>query len=290
MLTQDQIAFYQKNGYLSVEGVYSAAEIAELQRVTDEFVEKSRSVTEHTAVFDLEPGHRPENPRLRRLKNPILHHAVYDRAIRQTKVLDIVEQLIGPGVRTNGNKLNMKSAGFGSPVEWHQDWAFYPHTNDDILAVGVALDDMMMENGPLLVIPGSHKEHIYTHIQDGAFVGAVAEDVPQADQAVPIELKAGGISIHHVRTLHASAPNVSDRPRRLLLFQYCAADSWPLLGIDWAAFEDSFLRGKPSNRPRVADVPVQLPLPKAKREGSIYETQTVLKNKVMANQVVLEVA
>ena len=45
---------------------------------------------------------------------------------------------------------------YGSPVEWHQDWAFYPHTNDDLLAVGVMLDDMELENGPLLVLPGTH--------------------------------------------------------------------------------------------------------------------------------------
>jgi len=54
------------------------------------------------------------------------------------ELLDIVAQLIGPGIYYNGDKLNMKIAGVGSPVEWHQDWAFYPCTNDDLLAVGVA--------------------------------------------------------------------------------------------------------------------------------------------------------
>ncbi len=282
MLTQDQVNFYHENGYIGVDGVLSPTEVAELQRVTDEFVDKSRAYTEHTDAFDLEPGHTSDVPRLRRLKNPIEHHPVYDRTIRHPRVLDIVEQLIGKGVRTNGNKLNMKSAGFGSAVEWHQDWAFYPHTNDDILAVGIAIDDMMLANGPLLVIPGSHKARVYSHHQDGAFVGAVTEDVPHADKAVPIELKAGGISIHHVRALHASSPNVSNRARRLLLFQYCAADSWPLLGMDWEKYEQSFLRGEPSSYPRVTEVPVQLPLPPAKRGGSIYETQTLLKTKVMA--------
>ena len=48
----------------------------------------------------------------------------------------------------------MKSGGFGSPVEWHQDWAFYPHTNDDLLAQAF-IDDMSEENGCLLVVPGS---------------------------------------------------------------------------------------------------------------------------------------
>lgn len=286
MLTQTQIDFYHENGYLGVEGVFSAAEVADLQRVTDEFVELSRAFTEHTPVFDLEPGHTPEEPKLRRLKNPIEQHNIYNSALRHPKLIGIVEQLIGKGLHCNGNKLNMKSAGFGSAVEWHQDWAFYPHTNDDLLAVGIAIDDMMLENGPLMVIPGSHRERIYSHHQDGHFIGAVTEDVPQAAQAVPIELKAGGISIHHARALHASTPNVSDRPRRLLLFQYCAADAWPLLGLEWDAFVGTFVSGEPANEPRLADVPVRLPLPPAKRQGSIYETQTLLKNKVMAEMAV----
>ena len=50
----------------------------------------------------------------------------------------------------------MKSAQYGSPVEWHQDWAFYPHTNDDMLAIGVLLDDCDLANGPMLVTPGTH--------------------------------------------------------------------------------------------------------------------------------------
>lgn len=285
MLTQAQIDSYHKDGYLGVNDVFSPAEVAELQRVTDEFLELSRAFTEHTPVFDLEPGHTQEAPRLRRLKNPIAQHEVYANALRHPKLIGIVEQLIGKGLHCNGNKLNMKSAGFGSAVEWHQDWAFYPHTNDDLLAVGIAIDDMMLENGPLMVIPGSHKEKIYSHHQDGHFVGAVTEDVPHADSAVPIELRAGGISIHHARALHASTPNISDRPRRLLLYQYCAADAWPLLGKDWEHFVSTFVTGEPSNAPRLTDVPVRLPLPPAKLQGSIYETQTLLKKKVMAEMV-----
>ena len=77
MLTQQQIAFYHEHGYLGVENVLSQREVDDLRRVTDVFVEKSREVAEHTAVFDLEPGHTPENPKLRRLKSPIEQHEVY---------------------------------------------------------------------------------------------------------------------------------------------------------------------------------------------------------------------
>ena len=77
MLSQEQTDFYHANGYVGVEGVISAREVSELQRVTDEFVERSREVTEHTDVFDLEPGHSRDHPKLRRLKRPIVQHEVY---------------------------------------------------------------------------------------------------------------------------------------------------------------------------------------------------------------------
>lgn len=279
MLTPAQIQAYRDDGYIGVENVFSAAEIAELRRVTDEFVEKSRAVTANDAVFDLEPSHTPEKPRLRRLKDPIKQHATYRAAMHQPKLLAILSQLIGPNITTNGNKLNMKLADVGSPVEWHQDWAFYPHTNDDLLAVGIAMDDSTLENGCLLVIPGSHRGPLLDHHQDGVFIGAVTEPGFKADRAVPITLKAGGVSIHHARTLHGSAPNRSAHPRRLLLFQYCAADAWALLPGDkpWETYTANVVQGQATSQPRVTSVPVRLPLPPAKFGGSIYENQRGLK-------------
>ena len=264
-------------------GSLSAEEVADLQRVTDEFVEKSREVTEHTDIFDLEPGHTAANPRVRRIKSPALYHTVYDQTLRHPKVLDIVEQLIGSGVRYNGHKLNMKYPEFGSPVEWHQDWAFYPHTNDDLLAVGIVIDDMTVENGALMIIPGSHKGPTLDHHQDGAFIGAVTDPDFAPEGAVPVELKAGGITIHHVRALHGSAPNTSDKSRRLLLFQYCAVDAWPLKGIpDWDTFNDLIIRGEPTNQPRMVAAPVRMPEPYAELKGSIYEVQSLLDNPLYA--------
>ncbi len=283
MLSPAEIDSYNETGYLVVNDVLSAEEVRTLRDVTDSFVQQSRAHTEHTDVFDLEPGHTPEEPRLRRLKNPVAQHPAYDRAMRHARILDIVESLIGAGVRTNGNKLNMKSPQFGSPIEWHQDWAFYPHTNDDLLAVGVCMDDTLLENGCMLAIPGSHKGPILDHHQDGHFAGAVTEEVPGADKAVPLEVYAGGISLHHVRTLHASARNASPYPRRLLLFQMCALDAWPLMGFgDWDSFNAHILRGEPTWTARVTDVPVRMPLPPSLRSGSIYEQQTILEQPVFA--------
>ncbi len=285
MLSQEQIDSYHENGYLTVENVLSADELDALQRVTDEFIDRSRLVSEHNDVFDLEPDHSPQNPRLRRIKDPINQHEVYDQTLRHDGILDIVEQLIGPGVRSNGNKLNMKARSHGAAVEWHQDWAFYPHTNDDLLAVGVAIDAMTEENGCMLMAPGSHKTELVSHHQNGVFVGAVGEPGFSPSRVEKCLVGAGGISLHHVRTLHASAPNHSTNPRRLLLLQYCSLDSWPLLDSpNYDAYLGTILRGEAFTRPRMEAVPVIIPEPKPENAGSIFEIQEALQNKEMSMQ------
>ncbi len=283
MLTQAQIDEYRARGFLAVDDVLTPTEVQELKDVTDEFIDKSRAFTEHTDVFDLEPDHTADAPKLRRLVNPASNHEAYDRTLRHDRILDMVSQLVGTAsVRTNGDKLNMKASEAGSPVEWHQDWAFYPHTNDDLLAVGVAIDDMTQQNGCLLVIPGSHKGKVYDHHQDGRFVGAVTEPNFDDSSAEAIEVRAGGISIHHVRTLHGSMPNTSSNPRRLFLLMYCSGDSFSLTATpgqitDWEDYEKSFLRGGPSQDVRIEACPVRLPLPGPLKPGSIFENQTVLR-------------
>ena len=168
-------------------------------------------------------------------------------------------------------------------MEWHQDWAFYPHTNDDLLAVGLMLDDAFLENGPLLVVPGSHKGPVWDHHSpDGFFCGAMDPTRNEVDfsSAVPLTGRAGSMSFHHVRLVHGSAQNVSASHRRLLLFEYAAADASPLMGIkDFAAWNKALVSGTPSNRPRMKDLPVRMPLPPAPRQGSIYENQTTSQNK-----------
>ncbi len=281
-ISQDQINFYNEKGYLIVEDVLSQDEIKELGSITDNFVEKSKNITKHNEDFDIEPGHSKENPKLRRIKKPEKQHSIYEKTLRHPKILDVVEDLIGPNIRTLGGKLNMKAPGGGAQVEWHTDWAFYPHTNDDILEVGIPLDDMEIENGCLMAIPGSHKWEAISHHEDGVFVGAVSENDFKMEDAVPFVLKAGSISLHHVRALHGSAPNMSNRPRRLLLQGYLAADAFPLqsnlsTSEDWNEWNSNMLRGESTNRPRLENVPVVFPQPKPEGAGSIFEIQENLK-------------
>src|SRR5512138_2638166 len=173
MISDEMAKAYQRDGVIVVPEVLGKDTLARVRSVLAELVAGAANVTEHTDVYDLEPGHTPENPRVRRIKAPHKVNPIFDEIVRSPAVVAILSKLIGPGLRLHGSKLNMKSAQFGSPVEWHQDWAFYPHTNDDLLAVGVMLDDISLENGPLLVMPGTHKGPIYDHHADGRFCGGM---------------------------------------------------------------------------------------------------------------------
>ena len=283
MLSRSDIERYHRDGFLVVPDVLSKDEVGGLRRAADELVERSRSVERHNEIYDLEPGHSSAEPRVRRIKTPDKWEPRFASVVRHPRILDCLKALWGPNIRFDTAKLNMKSAGFGAPVEWHQDWAFYPHTNDDLAAVGVMIDDMLEENGPLLVIPGSHRGPVYDHHTDGRFCGAIDPTRIAVDfsGAVPCTGKAGSISIHHVRAIHGSAPNVSGRSRRLFLLQFRAADAWPLVNQapSWEAWSALMVAGENTLEPRCTNVPVRLPLPPAANQGSIYENQRDLRHR-----------
>jgi ectoine hydroxylase-related dioxygenase (phytanoyl-CoA dioxygenase family) len=276
---------FRRDGYLVVENVLSADELAQVRRVVDELVEQSRKLTKDTPTFVLEPSHTSDSPRLARINQPVSVHPVFDRIMRCDAVLDRVAELIGPSIRYHHSKLNMKTAGVGSPVEWHQDFVFFPHTNDDVLAVGIALDDCTPQNGCLLVIPGSHRRPILDHHQNDVFVGGVPSDLPEVamDKAVAVVVPAGGMSVHHSRTLHASAPNRSNKPRRLFLIEYAAADAWPI-GVDVKLddFHARIVRGSPTRKARMIDL--EFDMRQRGLAGSIYELQRHLQTSAFVSQ------
>ena len=200
---------------------------------------------------------------------------------------------MGENVSLKTSKLNTKYPDGGSAIEWHQDWVFYPHTNDDVLALGLMLDDVDLENGPLMVIPKSHKGPVLAHENEkGLFCGAINPFDPNFDfsKAVPITGKAGSMTIHHVRTLHGSAVNKSNRPRNILFYECNSADAWPLVGTGayfkssspvslWEQLKSQMVCGNVCLTPRMSSVPIRVPLPPPPDYGSIYTTQRTGKAK-----------
>lgn len=278
-----QVEAYRQQGYLLVEDVIPPEAIATAQRTTAELIEASRALQRSDDVYDLEESHSAERPRVRRIKQPHKVHASYRAVAEHPQLLDIVEQLIGPDIRLLLGKLNRKPPEGGEAVEWHQDWAFYPHTNDDHVIVGIMLEDCVAENGPLMMIPGSHLGPTHDHTVDGYFCGAMdlAACGVDGSQAVALTGPAGAITLHHVRTIHGSRPNLSSRSRHLMLFSYAAADSFPLArAYDGNSFADNIVRGRATTTARLRDLPVRMPYPPAPSgEGSIFERQRLARGR-----------
>src|ERR1051326_415075 len=201
MLTPAQVEQYRELGYLVVPDVLGRELLAEVKRRVDAIVAEAAKVTGHTDVYDLEDSHSPQEPRVRRIKTPHKHFPFFNELTRNPRITAILAQLIGENIRLHGSKLNMKSAGYGAPVEWHQDWAFYPHSNDDVLATGIYLDDCGHENGPMCVVAGTHKGPVYDHHADGSFCGAMDPELSDVGyaKAVPLMGPAGPVTIHHAR-------------------------------------------------------------------------------------------
>lgn len=285
-LSDAQVAEYGERGYLVLENRIPAAVITDLRAEITRFERAAQGMAASDDRLDLEDSHSPDRPRLRRIKLPHTQSAVARDLMLSDHILAPVRDLIGPDVRLHTSKLNMKSAGFGAAVEWHQDVAFYPHTNDDVLAVGVLIDDMGLENGPLMVFTGSHKGPIHDHHQNGIFCGAMDLEACGFDSAEAVALTgpAGSISIHHGRIVHGSAVNISSRDRRVLFYEMAAADAFPIMGgmtpfPDMAAYDARMLCGEPTLAPRLADIPVRIPQPQPDHRGSIYEIQSRLKKR-----------
>ena len=279
-LTDDQVAFYREHGYVVVENALTEGQLAEARGETEAIVAKANTVRENDDVYDLEDTHTAERPRVRRIKAPHAVRPFFWDLVCAPNVIAPAARLLGPNIRLRGSKMNMKAAGFGASVEWHQDWAFYPHTNDDLLAMGVMLDDMTQDNGPVTVVPGSHRGPIFDHHSAGCFCGALDAKASGLDFAKAVELTApaGSISLHHVRLVHSSDVNRSGHGRRLLLYELAAADAWPIAGAAGAmaeaeGFDSLIVAGKPCLSPRLEPVPVRMPLPKPADMSSIYQVQ-----------------
>lgn len=290
MLTADEIAFYRENGYLMIENAVSAGQLDRLREITYALIEKSRPVTESNSVYDLDEGHSAAAPRLTRIKLPHKQDPYYWEVLKNSRMTGVLTALLGPDTMLQTSKLNTKAPGGGAAVEWHQDWAFYPHSNDDMLAFGLMLEDVDAANGPLQVIPGTHKGPVLSHHgrDSGVFCGAIDPEDPlfQPEKAVTLTGKAGSMTVHHVRALHGSAPNLSDRNRLILFYECRAADAWPLVGSAhfaalaasglqavWDHVTESVITGQATMQPRAEAVPVRLPLPPAPDAGSIFKTQ-----------------
>ncbi len=230
----EQKSFYEDHGYLVFPELLSPAELAALRAALAEVLVEAEGLTTTTDKFSVTQAD-DGTWSVRRVFNPIAHHQSFHDLVFNPKILDVVENLIGPDIQLHHTKLNLKPpSNREARFEWHQDYPFFPHTNFDLLAVMIYLDESTEENGCLTIVPGSHKLGPRNHLfaKDGAFSSQLEDksvlDDPMDWLKVPVP--AGGMELHHCNMLHSSTANRGTRPRSAIVIQYRAADNAELGG------------------------------------------------------------
>ena len=279
VLTQAQREFYFREGYLLVPSVIDPDWLARLREATGKLVERSRSVAKSDEIFDLEPGHRSDAPRLRRVSRPVEHDPVYWSYVTESVLPDIVADLVGPDVKFHHSKLNFKWLAGGEEVKWHYDIAFWPHTNYSPLTVGTYLYDCGMDQGPLAVLPRSHliEPLLSQYGDDGKWTGCLGErDLKRLDlsKAAYLTGPAGSLTLHNCRTLHSSPKNLSDLGRPLLLNTFSSADAFPYtVNPLRSRFDQAIVRGKAAKHSHHDPRPCLLPPDWSGGYSSIFALQ-----------------
>lgn len=231
VLTDEQRRHYFDHGYLVVPGLVDGETLKTLRSALDDVIGQSRALTASTRSFDLDAGHCKESPRLRRATYLDDLNPIFWDLCRDSIVPDIACDILGPNIRFRDLMMNFKWAGGGAEVKWHQDAPFYPHTNSGTCQFLLYLNDVGPEQGPLQVLPDSHRGPIFSHYdENGDWSGAIPRaelDALALDKAVPLTGPAGTVTVHHCLTVHGSSRNHSDTGRPAFVLTYAAADAVP---------------------------------------------------------------
>jgi hypothetical protein len=138
--------------------------------------------------------------------------------IRHPRILDAVEDIIGPDILCWGTSFFIKEARNPSYVSWHQDSTYWGLEPPDVITAWVAFTDSNAANGAMRVMPATHKldqaPHRDTFATDNLLSRGqeIMVDVDESNAAM-LQLAAGEMSLHHVRLIHGSDPNPSDDRR-----------------------------------------------------------------------------
>ena len=270
MIAKHEVDAFWRDGCLVAENAVDRRQLSRLREVLAGWVEESRAhdapfgepTSDGRPRFDLAPEHSAAQPALRRVNNPSEIAAAYMEAMRESAMTDMIAALIGPDVKHHHCKINLKLPGSHTEVRYHQDFAYTPHTNDDVVTALLMLDDMTPDNGCLMVVPGSHRGPVYSLFEGERFTGFIAPAVERSlrEHEVPVLGSAGSVCLMHTRLAHGSEPNRSSAPRGLYICVYSAADAFPIARNPMPnRNEGMMVRGRPTRRARLAEATIELP-------------------------------
>ena len=218
ILTPEQVARFNRDGYLLPFRIFSTAEVAELRRYFDGLLAKY--LAEGKDSYSISSAH-------------LRHGRVWD-VLTNPRVVAIVSDLIGPSVVAWGSHFFCKMPNDGKMVSWHQDASYWPLTPSKAVTVWLAIDDADRGNACMRYIPGTHVlGHLTYKLSETDPSNVLNQTVPGVEKygaPVDVELKAGEASVHSDLLLHGSEANTSDRRRCGLTLRYTAGDVRAYMG------------------------------------------------------------
>ncbi len=177
--------------------------------------------SDHIAwLMEKNPGLRPEQ----------LHHWLvrddpfWVRLVSDDRLLDIVEQFIGPNIALFASHYICKMPFTGQPVLWHQDGSYWPLEPMEVVTLWLAVDDSLPENGCMRVIPGTQSVELKEHVVNDKVESVLSSEIPAENvdesKAVDLVLRKGSVSVHHPNIIHGSNANTSPLRRAGLTIRY----------------------------------------------------------------------
>jgi ectoine hydroxylase len=238
-LTPEQLNHYNEKGYLFLESVISEKVLSQINdQIPVVFAEDSpRKVYEK------------DNRTIRAIHAPHFTNKTFDHLKNYSKLLNPAMQILENKVYVHQYKLNVKAALAGEMWNWHQDYIFWEKEDgiptSKLVNVSIFLDEVTEFNGPLTLIPGSHKyDNVKTVVNDQSdtaeeWMNHLSVDLKYTlDRQLLSKLAenygivapkgpAGSILFFHPEVAHASAPNISPFDRKLLILTYNRVDNLP---------------------------------------------------------------
>lgn len=213
-LSEADIAAFKRDGFLIVPGLFSTAEVDDVARWSDEIRGWPEAPGRHMMYYENSLAKAGERI-LSRIENFCPFHSRLDQLIRDNRLLGAVAQLLGESAVLFKDKINMKRPG-GGGFEAHQDaqagWNAYARYYITAL---VGIDATTPENGCLELVRGCHENGLigeeWTPLSEAGTTGLTFE---------PVATEPGDVIFFDSYAPHRSAPNLTDRQRRVLYITY----------------------------------------------------------------------
>lgn len=222
--SNDQLAAFRQNGFLTGIPVLNQAQIDALREALDDLMKPEQASNELFYEYHSNESGSAENILFHALGAWRVSEAFHD-LLFHPRIARLAEQLLGGPVRFWHDQLFVKPALDGGVVAWHQDYSYWTRTVPMAhLTCWIGLDDSTEDNGCVHYVPGSHKWNLLprTDLANNmeAVFGVLSKEQKRDFKPVPAVLKAGEASFHHPLTIHGSYENRSNRPRRATLINF----------------------------------------------------------------------